>query len=308
MCDGPEVPWPQRPIIQGVFVTLSVQTILDRRQKRQVELHRRRREITSDFDLLPHRSDAEAPDAEDLELAGQIQRQFLPRTFQRFGQFEVGSAVLPAGQICGDIIDVTVFGRQWLSFWLVDATGHGVAAAMLATHLQPQLRRVGWDEKRHQPRSPDKALALLNKLLLSRQPGEPMFVAAVCGLIDLLSGRVLLSRGGSPVPMRVRRDGLIEPVLSGGRLVGIEPGNGFELIDMTLPPGESLVLWTDGLERLYDVECVQANRSCQSTFDFDAVRSGRVPEALDRLRFRWWTARKDQTCDDDVSVIVLRRT
>ncbi len=42
MCEGPDVPWPQRPITRGVLVTLSVQTILDRRQKRQVELHRRR--------------------------------------------------------------------------------------------------------------------------------------------------------------------------------------------------------------------------------------------------------------------------
>lgn len=285
-----------------------IETVLERRYKRQQELLRRRQDICGGLDLLFQQHDSDMVDAADLELAGQIQRQFLPRTFQRFGHFEVGSAVLPAGKLCGDIVDVTMFGRQWLSFWLVDATGHGLAAAMLATHLQPQLRRVSWDEKRHQPRTPDKALALLNKLLLSRQPSEPMFVAAVCGLVDLLSGRVMLSRGGSPVPMLVRQDGLIEPMLSAGRLVGIEAGNGFDLIDMDLSAGDSLVLWTDGLERLYDVECVQANSPSQSTFDFDAVRRGKVPESLDRLRFRWWQARKDDACDDDVSVIVLRRS
>lgn len=285
----------------------SSQIVLERRQRRQLELHRRRQEISDNLDLLVHPDTADSVDAADLELAGQIQRQFLPRTFQRFGTFEVGSAVLPSGQVCGDIVDVTVFGRQYLSFWLVDATGHGLAAAMLATHLQPQLRRVSWDDKRHQPRKPDKALGLLNKLLLSRQPSEPMFVAATCGLVDLLSGRVMLARGGSPVPMVVRPKGLIEPVLSTGRLVGIESGSGFELVTMNLSTGDALVLWTDGLERLYDVECVQANRPDQSTFDFEAVRAGRVSESLDHLRFRWWQARKQDKCEDDVSVIVLRR-
>jgi serine phosphatase RsbU (regulator of sigma subunit) len=287
-------------------VSLSIQTVLDRRQKRQQELLRRRQELTDGLGLLLSQRTSQV-DSDDLELAGQIQRQFLPRSFQRFGSFEVGSAVLPAGQVCGDIVDVMVFGRQWVSFWLVDATGHGLAAAMLATHLQPQLRRVSWDEKRHQPRSPEKALGLLNKLLLSRQPNEPVFVAAICGVVDLLSGRVLLSRGGTPMPMLVGPDGRVQPVLSTGRLVGIEPGNGFELVEMELARGESLVLWTDGLERLYDVECVRAEEHGRSTFDFEAVGKGRVVEALDRVRFRWWHARKNEPCDDDVSVVVLRR-
>ncbi len=101
-----------------------------------------------------------------------------------------------------------------------------------------------------------------------------MFVAAICGLVDLLSGRVLLLRGGSPVPMCVRGDGLIEPVLSSGRLVGIEPGNGFGLFETTLPVVKSAGgPGPDGLERLYDVECVQANKSCQSTFDFEWLPS-----------------------------------
>lgn len=285
----------------------SNQSVLDRQHKRRQELVRRRTALLGETDLLARPRNSDTVDPVDLELAGQIQRQFLPRTFRRYGQFEVGSAVLPAGQVCGDIVDVTIFGRQWLSFWLVDATGHGLAAALLATHLQPQLRRVSWDEKRHQPRSPEKALGLLNKLLLSRQPSEPMFVAAVCGLVDLLSGRVVIARGGSPIPMLVRPDGLVDPVLSAGRLVGIEAGNGFAPVELDLAAGDSLVLWTDGLERLYDLECGQAGSVGRSAFDFDAVREGQVVAAMDRLRHRWWRAQQAGICEDDVSVLVLRR-
>lgn len=149
-------------------------------------------------------------------------------------------------------------------------------------------------------------MALLNKLLLARQPSEPMFVAAVYCLVDLLSGRVTLARGGSPVPMLVRRDAAVEPVISAGRLVGIESTSNFEVVNLDLRPGESLVFWSDGLERLVDCEQARQSAAAASAFDFEAVRDGRVPEVLDRLRYRWWQARKDGGCDDDVSVITLR--
>ena len=179
---------------------------------------------------------------------------------------------------------------------------------MLAAHLQPQLRRVAWDGKKHQPRRADRAMALLNKLLLSHQPSEPMFVAAVYCLVDLLSGKVQLARGGSPIPMIVRGDATVEPVLSAGRLVGIEATSQYQSVDIELQPGESLTLWSDGLERLIDCEhAMRASVPAQSAFDFEAVRDGRVPEALDRLRYRWWQGRKSGACDDDISVIVLRR-
>ncbi len=283
---------------------------LDRSQRRHHELRRRRQELTGGPELLAVRQADPADTADtDLDLAGQIQQQFLPRAFQQFGQFQVGSAVLPCGSVCGDIVDITTFGRQYLSFWLVDATGHGVAAAMLAAHLQPQLRRVAWDGRRHRPRRPDRAMALLNKLLLARQPSsEPMFVAAVYCLVDLLSGRVTLSRGGSPIPMAIRSDA-VEPVFTTGRLVGIESSSRFESSELSLAPGESLVFWSDGLERLADCEqTLHSEMPAQSIFDFDAVREGRVPEVLDRLRYRWWQGRKSGACEDDISLIVLRRT
>jgi sigma-B regulation protein RsbU (phosphoserine phosphatase) len=290
-------------------VSIISKISLDRTQKRHGELLRRRQELTGGPGILTARqTDPVDITDTDLDLAGQIQQQFQPRSFQRFGPFEVGSAVLPCGTVCGDIVDITTFGRQFLSFWLVDATGHGVAAAMLAAHLQPQLRRVAWDGKRHQPRRPDRVLALLNRILLARQPSEPMFVAAVYCLVDLLSGRVMLSRGGSPIPMLVGADATVEPVLSAGRLVGIESTSCFESVKLDMQPGESLVFWSDGLERLVDCEQAAGPGAVgRSAFDFDAIRDGRVPEALDRLRYRWWQGRKSGGCEDDVSVIVLRR-
>ncbi len=298
--DGPD---------RGCWVITTGNISLDRTRRRQEELLRRRQELAGGTGLLAIRQ-ADPVDItdSDLDLAGQIQRQFQPRSFQRFAGFDVGSAVLPYGTVCGDVVDVTTFGRHYLSLWLADATGHGVAAAMLAAHLQPQLRRVAWDGKRHRPRRPDRTLALLNKILLAHQPGEPVFVAAVYCLVDLRSGRVILSRGGTPVPMLVRGDAAVEPVLSTGQLVGIEPASHFESVDLELQPGESLVFWSDGLERLIDREqAVRASGPTESSFDFEAIRDGRVPEVLDRLRHRWWQARTTGVCEDDISVIVLRR-
>jgi serine phosphatase RsbU (regulator of sigma subunit) len=290
-------------------VSITGNISLDRTRRRQEELLRRRQDLAGGMSLLAIRQ-ADPVDVTDtdLHLAGQIQRQFQPRSFQLCGGFEVGSAVLPYGTVCGDIVDVTTFGRHYLSVWLADATGHGVAAAMLAAHLQPQLRRVAWDGRRHRPRRPDRALALLNRVLLAHQPGEPVFVAAVCCLADLRSGRVMLSRGGAPVPMLVRGDAAVEPVLCAGQLVGIEPAARFESAHLELQSGESLVFWSDGLERLVDREqAVGAAGQAPSGLDFEAIRDGRVAEALDRLRYRWWRARTGSVCEDDTSVIVLRR-
>jgi len=247
-------------------------------------------------------------DLTDLELAGQIQKQFLPKSFHRVGPYEIAAAVLPAGPVCGDVFNLGRYERRWLGLWLVDATGHGVAAAMLNAFLQTRLTQVGWDSTRQMPRRPDKALALLNRLVLTHQPSEPMFVAAVCCQIDLEGDGILLARGGAPMPVVVGRGGQVRQVASRGRLVGIVKGNGFETIHLGLLPGEALLLWTDGLARLAGDECqAEDERILRATVDLEAIRLGRLADALGQLRYRWLHSRQAGECDDDVSVVIVRR-
>jgi serine phosphatase RsbU (regulator of sigma subunit) len=70
----------------------------------------------------------------------------------------------------------------------------------------------------------------------------------VYGIYDPRTGRAVLSSGGHPRPLLRRADGRVEEVaLRNGRLLGYAPGDaGLSDATLTLAPGETLVLYTDG--------------------------------------------------------------
>jgi len=249
------------------------------------------------------------PDEDDIALAGQIQRCFLPKGFYRFGPFEVAAAVFPAGPVCGDMYDVTLYFGRYVGVWLADATGHGVAAAMLTACIRDKLRRIAWDRRCLRPRSPDRTLAALNRLLLEHQPAEPVFVAAAYLSVDIFDDRISLARGGLPLPALVRRDGSVQRLQCEGRLVGIEPGRAFQTVTLTLEPGDSVVLWSDGLEALGDGSGPGDSWAGRlpGALDLEAVSAGRLHAAVRRIRQAWLAAREDGGVPDDVSVVVVRR-
>jgi serine phosphatase RsbU (regulator of sigma subunit) len=162
----------------------------------------------------------------------------------------LGASYRPSDEgllIGGDFYDVLPRRDGSTTFLLGDVCGKGVDAAVSTGQLRQSvlaLRRLVDD--------PVRLLELLNATMLETmaEDAAPRFVTLVLGTATPQPGGGLLLRlagGGHPAPLVVRRDGRVEPVEIGGMLLGAVPEARFACRSVELAPGESCVLYSDGV-------------------------------------------------------------
>ncbi|MFG1817718.1 PP2C family protein-serine/threonine phosphatase [Kribbella sp. NPDC049174] len=149
-------------------------------------------------------------------------------------------------ELGGDFYDVfAIDGEHW-GFFLGDVCGKGPAAAAVTSVARYTLRAAAMHD-------PAAALGTLNALLYERYAGGDLrYCTAVFGTLhsDLETGQVAVrfASGGHPPPLLIRADGRSEFLFSpDGTLIGILPSSQFPQTDVTLGPGDMLLLYTDGL-------------------------------------------------------------
>ena len=236
-------------------------------------------------------------------LAHDLQAELLPPKLPEIPQFEAAGwyrAGMKGQEVGGDFYDVFNAGPgRWIAV-IGDVCGKGPEAASLTALARYTLRAVA-----RQATGPSDALQALNDAILE-QRSDQRFMTAVLVQLDLASSTlgVGLSNGGHPPPLLVRRHGEVEEVIGdGGTLLGIYSDPCLVDQRVELLPGDSLVLFTDGLAERRDP-------------DDDAP--GRIREVLranPSLGANETAARLGQLAladggkpDDDVAVVVLRRT
>jgi serine phosphatase RsbU (regulator of sigma subunit) len=89
---------------------------------------------------------------------------------------------------------------------------------------------------------------MLNEAMVRQRAGQE-FCTVVFASLDTTGAepRLTLSSGGHPLPLLLRADGSVEPVGSPGTLLGIVPDPELRNDSVSLAPGDSLVLYTDGV-------------------------------------------------------------
>jgi sigma-B regulation protein RsbU (phosphoserine phosphatase) len=203
------------------------------------------------------RTRSESDRARLTEALGVLQQALLPAALPTVPGLDVASYYYTASpdQLGGDFYDLfTLDARRW-AFFLGDVSGKGPGAAAVTSLTRYTLRAAAF----HDP-DPVSALTTLNAVLYERYGGgaDPRHCTAVVGIVepDPERGRatVHLASGGHPPALRVR-DGhpagapgraryLPTP---GGMLVGALPDATFASATTVLGPGDTLLLYTDGL-------------------------------------------------------------
>ncbi|WP_329129522.1 SpoIIE family protein phosphatase [Streptomyces sp. NBC_01476] len=146
----------------------------------------------------------------------------------------------------GDFYDLFALDARRWAFFLGDVCGKGPEAAAVTSLARYTLRTTVL----HDP-DPAAALATLNGALFERYTGaEPQYCSAVFAVLERAGPAftVHLASGGHPPPLLLRGDGTADylPAI-GGLLVGILPEPHFASLRIVLNPGDTLLLYTDGL-------------------------------------------------------------
>jgi serine phosphatase RsbU (regulator of sigma subunit) len=260
----------------------------------QAELHAPRT-------VNPRSGEAEALD-EELRLASRLQRDFLPRRLPEVGPVRFGVLYRPAGWVSGDIYDVARLDETHVGFYVADAVGHGLPAALLTMFIKRAFQTKRIMGNTYQIVPPEAALGELNTDICDQQlSGSPFCTAAYC-IIDTAGLVLTFARAGHPEPVLIRPDGTCQALASQGALLGVFPEGTFQSQRLQLAPGDRLVLYSDGVEGVLG----RQRKREQGPAEAFAAWAGRPrQEILLELHERLDSAPGDLQDHDDVTVLIM---
>lgn len=187
----------------------------------------------------------------ELDVARRIQESIVPRQFPPFPNrtdIAVHASMEPARSVGGDFYDYFFIDDHRLAFAIGDATGKGVPAALFMAVSRTLIRATAM-----RGLSPDECLAFVNDTLSAESTGS-MFVTCFYGVLDTRTGLLEFCNAGHNPPMLLHGNGHVEPTeLAGGFMLGAFAGAAYRAGQLQLGPGDTLVLFTDGVTEATDV-------------------------------------------------------
>jgi serine phosphatase RsbU (regulator of sigma subunit) len=239
------------------------------------------------------------------KLARTLQTSLLPPELPQIPGMELAARyhlAVEGIEVGGDFYDVFRTGRSTWGVVMGDVCGKGADAATLTALVRYTIRAAAMVTTQ-----PAQILAMLNEAILRQQGGDNERFATVA-YTSVARGRgrttLTVACGGHPPPLVLKRGGTVVPVGAAGTLLGILREVEVAEITVTLEPGESVTLYTDGLteapgpdgefgaDRLNRLVTTCAGLSAHST-------AARLEEAV--------LAHQGGTSRDDLAVLVLKR-
>ena len=185
----------------------------------------------------------------ELDIARRIQESILPHSPPPLGGFDFGARMVPARAVGGDSYDFIPLEGGRLGVAVGDVSDKGVPAALFMAMFSSQLRVAA-----QRLDSPVEVLREVNHHLLQRNEAG-MFVTAIYGILDTRTGVYEYARAGHETPLVFDAHGQGAPLpLETGQPLGILPAVALDLQAVSLPPGGTLLLYSDGVTDAKDAQ------------------------------------------------------
>jgi phosphoserine phosphatase RsbU/P len=183
----------------------------------------------------------------ELEVAREIQRSLLPRSLPQLPGFDFGARMEPARAVGGDFFDFILLDEEHLGIAVGDVSGKGVPAALFMAMTRTLLRAEA-----RAANSPKEVLRGINDHLLEMNDAE-MFVTVLYGILHTPTCHFTYGRAGHELPVLCDAWGeTLTPCCGHGEPLGVFPDPVIDENAMQLAPGQSLLLYTDGMTDAFD--------------------------------------------------------
>jgi phosphoserine phosphatase RsbU/P len=182
---------------------------------------------------------------QELTIARDIQQALLPRGFRDFAHLAVTGINFPCLSVGGDYFDVFPMGNDRTAFLIADVSGKGLGAALVTTMLQGAfsgLAMGGGD--------PVSVFRHLNSFL-TEHTEVGRYATVFFGILEN-SGILHYINAGHPSPLLLRHEEISEAFTEGCCPVGLFPEIEFSTARIQLEPGDTLVLFSDGVTEAVD--------------------------------------------------------
>jgi sigma-B regulation protein RsbU (phosphoserine phosphatase) len=181
---------------------------------------------------------------QEINIARDIQQALLPRDFREFPHLAVNGFNLPCLSVGGDYFDVFPLGDNRTAFLIADVSGKGLGAALVTTMLKGALSgmTLGTD--------PARVINHVNRFLCSHSE-VGRYATMFFGILDE-DGHLEFINAGHPSPFLIRRGNAEEAFTEGSYPVGLVPEAEYTAVCLKLEPGDTLVLFSDGVTEAMD--------------------------------------------------------
>lgn len=181
---------------------------------------------------------------QEIGIARDIQQALLPRDFREYPHLSVSGVNFPCLSVGGDYFDVFPLSDNRTAFLIADVSGKGLGAALLTTMLQGALTgmTLGHD--------PAQVINHINNFLCSHSE-IGRYATMFFGILDK-EGHLEFINAGHPSPFLVRKGEALEAFTEGSYPVGLVPGAQYTAVCLKLEPGDTLVLFSDGVSEAMD--------------------------------------------------------
>jgi serine phosphatase RsbU (regulator of sigma subunit) len=237
-----------------------------------------------------------------MTVAAEIQWELLPPLTFASERIVISGALEPSYEIGGDTFDYAVNGTT-AELLVLDAVGHGLPAALLATAA------VGAYRKGRREELPLSEIAALMDRVIAEQFPDSRFATAVLARLDLSTGRLQWVNAGHPAPLILRTGTLVElPPCRSALPLGLHRAPAVEC-EVPLRPGDRVLLYTDGIVEARSPEGRFFGEERLTDYIVRAEAAGDpAPETLRQLMRSVMEHQAGQLQDDASIVLVEWRT
>jgi sigma-B regulation protein RsbU (phosphoserine phosphatase) len=233
----------------------------------------------------------------DLQMARDIQQGLLLAAVPSLRGWELSAVSNPARDLGGDLYDFLGLPDGWQAIMIGDVSGKGLPAA-----LRMAVTRTVFRHHARQGHSPAATLAAVNDGVCSDIPQGMVTMLYI--MLHPQEGTLRISNAGHTFPLLL--NGQVAELELSGVPLGVMQDMDYSEMTVTLEPGDSLLLYTDGV-----TEATNNDDEMFGTAHLQMLLEANIhlkPRALMRLllnELRVWSPEKMQ--DDDITMVVLRR-
>jgi sigma-B regulation protein RsbU (phosphoserine phosphatase) len=247
--------------------------------------------------------DANSKMKQELALAGEVQASFLPSKLPEVPGWQLAAKLEPARETSGDFYDVIVLPHGQLGILIADVVDKGVGAALYMALNWTLMRTYA----REYPDDPERVLHAVNRRIVADTYGS-QFVTVFYGALDPATGTLTYCNAGHnpPILLSAQEESVVQMLSRTGMALGVVEDTNWEQGVVQLAPGDTLVLYTDGVTDAQDQQgAFFGQERLQEVAQANRLRSAHeVQEAL-MAAVREFVG--DATRFDDVALVIVVR-
>ncbi len=239
--------------------------------------------------------------AEQMKLAGVLQRIMLPKQAPLVPGVDVAATYIPCFDVGGDFYDFIKISDTSFAVVIADVIGKGIPAAIMMSMFRGTVR--AYTDSSNCPVNIENIVHKLNETACSQyRDGE--FISLFYAIFDTNGQTVTYCNCGHE-PTVLIRDGKIIDLDSGGLVLGVDPDADYQIGKIDLLDGDNLLFYTDGLIDASDFQGRLWGREkmLDTVKKFTTGSASQMVKNLLRYRRRFTGLAKQI---DDTSIIVVK--